>query len=331
MAHTFAGRTVLVTGGTGTIGSMLVQQLLRERPKQIRVLSRDESKQYELMETIKHHQGVRFFIGDIRDRERLDYAFQGVDIVFHAAALKHVPLCEYNPFEAVKTNIVGSQNVIAAALQANVDRVVAISTDKAVNPENVMGVSKLMMEKLIVNANYYRGPERTKFSLVRFGNVAWARGSVFPLWQKQAERNREIHVTDQRMTRFLMSQKQAITLVLKCATIMNGGEVFILKMPSIRLPDLAKIFIAKYFPHQKIRTVVSGKRAGEKTHEELCLPNPEGIKLFENRELLILVPEVNIPDLKQRLSLYPGFKQRHNFSGFSSKDHLDIESIRAII
>lgn len=331
MQDTFANKTILVTGGTGTIGSELVTQLLTFKPRQIRVLSRDESKQYYLMEQLGHNPRVRFFIGDIRDRDRLDFACQNVDIIFHAAALKHVPLCEYNPFEAVKTNIVGSQNVIDTALKHNVDKVVAISTDKAVNPGNIMGITKLMMEKLVINANFYRGSARTKFSCVRFGNVTWARGSVFPLWSKQVERGEPIKVTNGQMTRFLMSKHQAIELVLKAAKLSHGSEIFIFKMPSITIKALAQIFLKKYFPRANEKIKVIGERPGEKKHEELFTPNFKIRAIYENSDMLILIPDMIIPDLKQVVPVYPNFRPKRTIKAYSSKNSINPKKIAAMI
>lgn len=331
MKNIFKNKTILITGGTGSIGSELVRQLLNFQPKQLRIFSRDESKQYYLMEKLNHHTGVRFFIGDIRDRNRLDFAMSGVDFVFHAAALKHVPSSEYNPFEAVNTNIVGSQNVIDSALHHNVDKVIAISTDKAVNPSNVMGTSKLMMEKLIINANFYRGNARTKFSCVRFGNVAWARGSVLLLWKKQVEREKAIHVTDPTMTRFLMTINQAIQLVLETAQYARGGEIFVLKMPSTKIRDLAKIYIAKYYPNEHITIKNVGSRPGEKKHEELFNDSVEPKGIFESKTMIIIVPEINIFELKQPVRSYPGFKRRAALGEYSSKHSIDLTKIRAIV
>ncbi len=331
MIKYFQNKIILVTGGTGSIGSELVKQLITYKPKQLRIFSRDESKQYYLMEQIDHPSNVRFFIGDVRDQERLDLAFQNVDVVFHAAAMKHVPLCEYNPFEAVKTNIVGSQNVINAALKHNVDKVVAISTDKAANPSNVMGTSKLMMEKLIINANFYRGWARTKFSCVRFGNVAWARGSVLPLWKKQAERGNSIKITNHDMTRFFMSIPQARDLVLKTASLAYGGEIFILKMSSIRIIDLAKIFVKKYYPDRKIRIVKTGNRPGEKMHEDLYVPNITPKAIFENDEILIIIPELEIYDLKQPEREYKGFRKKLSYADYCSDKSINVSRVRNVI
>src|SRR3989344_5708608 len=194
MENIFKNKTILVTGGTGSIGSGIVRQLLDRQPKQVRVLSRNETRQYELLESLDYPNNLRMFIGDMRDRERMQLAFRGVDIVFHAAALKHVPFCEYNPSEAMKTNIIGSHNIIDAALHAGVKKVVAISTDKVANPFNVLGASKLMMEKLFINSNFFLA-NKIKMACVRFGNVAWASGSVLPMWKNQAEAKEVISVT----------------------------------------------------------------------------------------------------------------------------------------
>lgn len=331
MTNYFKGKTILVTGGTGTIGSELVIQLLTHQPAQIRILSRDESKQYYLMEKTNHHPSLRFLIGDIRDRERLDYAMKGVDVVFHAAALKHVPLCEYNPFEAVKTNVLGSQNAIDSAIHHNIEKFIAISTDKAANPNNVMGTSKLMMEKLVVNANYYSGSVRTKFSCVRFGNVAWARGSVLPLWQKQAERNGSIAITNKRMTRFFMSQHQAIQLILQSAIITRGGEIFILKMPSITMGDLATLFLKKHFPKKIIKIKTIPPRPGEKMHEELFVHDMNFIRVYENKELIILIPNLDLFEMNIPKKKYNGFVERKSITDIRSDKHINQNAVAKII
>ncbi len=328
MENTYKNKIILVTGGTGTIGSELVSQLLKFNPKQIRILSRDENKQYYLMEKLNYPQNLRLLIGDIRDPDRLDMAFKGVDIVLHAAALKHVPLCEYNPFEAVKTNIIGSQNIISAAIRNNVKKVIAISTDKAANPVNIMGTSKLMMEKLFINANYYSGPHQTVFSCVRFGNVAWANGSVLPLWQKQAARDKSIKITSKDMTRFFMTKEQAANLVLKAAHLSQTGETFILKMPSTRLTDLAKMFMEKFYPREKIKVVFTGHRAGEKIHEDLFDGSDRVKTILENGEMFIIMPNLEIyKQIKEENNFnsspthaYPGFKKAspRNITKFSS-------------
>lgn len=331
--NTLQNKIVLVTGGTGTIGSELVRQLLKYRPKQIRVLSRDQNKQYRLAEEMRHQPSIRLFIGDIRDKERLDLAFEKVDVVFHTAALKHVPSCEYNPFEAVKTNIIGSQNVIDVARKHKVKKVIGISTDKAVNPNSIMGASKLMMERLFVNANQYMTQLGTKFACVRFGNVAWANGSVLPIWAKQIEKGNEITVTNQNMTRFLMSTDQAISLVLEASQITKGGEIFILKMPAIKLCDLGKIFAEKYAPNKKIKISYIGSRAGEKEHEELIDASDLGRNIFENDKMLIIAPPQPVYFNKKEIRSYHGFTKVKNPTSLalSSLDSLDTNAVKKFI
>ncbi len=269
----YTDKVILVTGGCGSIGSQLVRALLKFNPRVVRIFDNNETGLYDLENDLRSSK-ARAFIGDIRNSKRLARALKNVDIVFHAAALKHVPLCEYNPFEAVETNVIGTQNVIDAALDAQVEKVILISTDKAVNPRNVMGATKLVAERLMISANDYKGSVRTAFSCVRFGNVLNSRGSVVPLFAKQIKENNCITVTDDTMTRFVMSHKQAVALILKAAHIAKGGEIFVLKMPSCRLVDLAKVVIQEIAPlygtdpkDVSIRRI--GKRAGEKMCEEL--------------------------------------------------------------
>lgn len=332
----FRGKIVLVTGGTGTIGSELVHQVLREMPRQVRVFSRDDTRQYELEQSLPTDAPVRFLIGDIRDRERLAIAMRGVDIVLHAAALKHVPASEYNPYEAVQTNIIGSQNVIELAILNKVERVLAISTDKAANPKNVLGTSKLMMEKLFTNANFTFGLHLkqggivpTRFSSVRFGNVAWARGSVLPAWRASAERKGTIMVTDRTMTRFMMSKEQAIRLVLEATELMRGSEIFVLKMPAITLGSLARAFIKKYYPKKRIRIVEGRNRGGEKKHEELLLEDDAG-DVFENKRMFIYVPHPPIRKLKPIRLSYSGFKLAKPRT-YSSRTSIDERAVEKMI
>lgn len=326
----FKDKVILVTGGTGSIGSALIKILMTYEPRTIRVLSRDQNKQHELMEELGYPANVRMFIGDIRDDKRLDMAFGGVNIVMHAAALKHVPSCEYNPFEAVKTNVIGSQNVIDAALRHKVERVIGISTDKVVNPTSVMGVSKLMMERLFVNANYYRGSDETKFACVRFGNVAWSRGSVMPTWKKQIEKTGEITITGKNMTRYFMSIDQAAQLVLKSAELAQGGEIFVLKMPSVKLTDLAKIFIAKHAPDKKVRIRFIGNRGGEKTHEELLSDSDSAQRVFENKDMCIIVPRTS--NYLGSAMNYPGFRRAKQDSfNLTSKKNINLAAIKKLI
>ncbi|GAB4134646.1 MAG: UDP-N-acetylglucosamine 4,6-dehydratase (inverting) [Acidobacteriota bacterium] len=257
------GKTILVTGGTGSFGRRFVTLALqRHEPKRIIVFSRDEQKQHEMRSRCRDTR-LTFFLGDVRDRDRLYRAFQaGVDLVVHAAALKQVPACEYNPFEAVKTNVLGAQNVIDAAIDCRVPRVLALSTDKAVNPANLYGASKLCAEKLFVHGNSYAGGRETRFSCVRYGNVIGSRGSALPLFLKQ-RREGTITVTDRRMTRFWISLDQAVSFVISCFAMMRGGEVFVPKIPSMSLLDLVRAIAPE------CQVVFTGIRPGEKLHETL--------------------------------------------------------------
>lgn len=331
MINTFRNKITLVTGGTGAVGSELVRQLLKFKPKQVRVLSRDDTKQYYLREELNHPQNLRLFIGDVRDKDRLLLAFDGADYVFHAAALKHVPIGEYNPFELVKTNIIGSQNVIEAALEKGVKKVIGISTDKAVNPANVMGATKLMMEKLFINANFYKGDAPTVFSCVRFGNVAWARGSVLPLWQKQAASAGAIRITDRNMTRFFMSMEQAARLVLKATTLSQFGEVFVLKMPSIRLGSLADMFAEKYNRGRKLRVKVIGNRGSEKMHEGLLDDSDLGKEIFEDKEMFVVTPSAPIYNLELPKVRYAGFSRLASPRRYTSAESINEEEIAKLI
>lgn len=329
--NNFQDKTILITGGTGTVGSALAQEILRRHPKQLRIFSRDETKQYYLWENLGQPKNLRLLIGDIRDKDRLMTAIEGVDIVFHAAAMKHVPFCEYNPFEAIKTNILGSLNVVECSIKCGVEKAIAISTDKAVNPTNTMGATKLLMEKVFINGNYFKGDAKTKFSCVRFGNVAWARGSVFPLWQYQAKKNQKIKITDPEMTRFLMSQEQASNLILRATSLAQGGEIFILKMPSAKLDQIAKIFLAKYFSHQEIAIEIIGIRPGEKTHEELLNIGEKYRQTLQNKEMIILIPELGIYGLEIEKLIYPGFETNQELTEYFSENCQDMEKIKQII
>ncbi|WP_193766971.1 UDP-N-acetylglucosamine 4,6-dehydratase (inverting) [Lysinibacillus parviboronicapiens] len=256
-------KTVLVTGGTGSFGKKFVKQALKFNVKKIIIFSRDELKQYEMRQQF-HDERVRFFIGDVRDKERLDRAFDGVDIVVHAAAMKHVEACEYNPFEAIKTNIHGAQNIIEAAIDCGVEKVIALSTDKACSPVNLYGATKLASDKLFVAANSYVGSKKTGFSVVRYGNVAGSRGSVVPFF-KQVRETGTIPVTDHRMTRFWITLDQGVQFVIDSLERMHGGEIFVPKIPSMKVMDLAQAIA----PECQVEIV--GIRPGEKLHEAMIM------------------------------------------------------------
>lgn len=264
----FANKLILVTGGTGSFGKKFTQIILKEHnPKTIRIFSRGELKQQEMREQFqryKNSEKLRFFIGDVRDRDRLHRAMNGVDVVIHAAALKQVPTCEYNPIEAVKTNVDGAANIIDAAIDNNVEKVMALSTDKAVHPVNLYGATKLVAEKLFIQGNSYSGERRTKFSCVRYGNVMASRGSVIPIFQEQ-KKNGTITITDKNMTRFWITQEQAVHFIIDCIEKMKGGEIFVPKIPSMKIIDLAQAIA----PQSKIK--ITGIRPGEKINEILLI------------------------------------------------------------
>ncbi len=269
----FKGKRILVTGGTGSIGSEIVRKLLKYDPKQIRVYSRDETKQFhlhqELTQNSKNEKVLRFLIGDIRDKDRLSRAFNDIDMVFHAAALKHVPFCEMNPFEAMKTNVLGTQNLLDLAIDHKVEKVIAISTDKAVYPNTFMGITKLMMERMVVSAPNYSGQPKIKFAVVRFGNVINSRGSVLPLWLDQIKKGGPVTVTNKNMERFFMSIQDAVNLVFKAITMMLGSEIFVLKMPKYNIHDLAVELVKRYSNGKKIGVKIIGSRDKEKISEKL--------------------------------------------------------------
>jgi UDP-N-acetylglucosamine 4,6-dehydratase len=261
----FDNKAILITGGTGSFGKMFIRMLLeRYKPKRVVVFSRDELKQFEMQQEFNTSQ-MRFFLGDVRDRERLVQAMRGVDYVIHAAALKQVPAAEYNPTECIKTNIRGAENVINAALENNVDKVIALSTDKAANPINLYGATKLVSDKLFVAANNIAGGHQTRFAVVRYGNVVGSRGSVVPFFQKLIQDGaKELPITDPRMTRFWITLREGVNLVFKSFERMYGGEIFVPKIPSARITDLA----AAMAPHLPIKII--GIRPGEKLHEIMC-------------------------------------------------------------
>lgn len=292
----FKGKIVLVTGGTGSIGSQIVRKLLAYNPKQVRIFSRDESKHYFLQQEFDNLAGkteIRYLIGDIRDKERLDKAFFKVDIVFHAAALKHVPYCEYNPFEAIKTNVYGTQNVIDIALKHNVDKVITISTDKAVYPNTIMGITKLLAERMVIGAQSYLGDARTKFAVVRFGNVINSRGSVIPTWIEQIKKGGPVTVTDKNMTRFFMSIDEAVDLIFLATANMEGQEIFVLKMNEENIYELAKRIIRKYARGKKIEIKIIGPREKEKMHERLFTDEEKEL-MIEKEFFYVIFPNKNL-------------------------------------
>ncbi|MEO8512359.1 MAG: polysaccharide biosynthesis protein [Ignavibacteria bacterium] len=311
MKKLFSGKKILVTGGTGSFGHQIVNRLMKEDPDEIRIISRDEKKQYDMQFEFAGNNKLRFIIGDVRNRESLLKAMRGVDIVFHAAALKQVPSCEYNPYEAVKTNAEGAQNVIDAALFNNVEKVIAISTDKAAEPVNVMGMTKAIQERLVTSANVHRDGKRTVFSCVRYGNVLGSRGSVIPVLRNQIDNGQDLTITDRNMTRFILTLDNAIDLVFKSVEYSVGGEIFILKIPAHTVVDLAEVMLEA--SGKKLKLTETGIRPGEKIHETLVTPT-ESIRTIEKDNLFIILPQVEIVEIEQK---YKNYKNENLFR-FSS-------------
>jgi UDP-N-acetylglucosamine 4,6-dehydratase (inverting) len=284
MKDIFGRKVILITGGTGSFGKKFTEIVLKEHnPKTIRIFSRGELKQWKMREQFNNNEKLRFFIGDIRDKDRLYRAMNGVDIVIHAAALKQVPTCEYNPIEAVRTNIEGTANVIDAAIDTGVEKAMAISTDKAVHPVNLYGATKLVAEKLFIQANVYTGERKTKFSCVHYGNVVGSRGSIVPLFLEQ-KKNGRITITDKRMTRFWITLEQGVHFVIDCIRKMKGGEIFIPKIPSMKVVDLADTIAPK------AKKDLIGIRPGEKINETL-LTEEESRHAKEFDSFFVIEPE----------------------------------------
>lgn len=281
------GKVILVTGGTGSFGQQFVASVIAShRPRKLIVFSRDEAKQYEMAQRFpsERHPFLRYFIGDVRDRDRLELAMRGVDYVIHAAALKHVPIAEYNPFECIHTNVIGAENVVQAAIRRDVSRVIALSTDKAANPVNLYGASKLAADKIFVAANNMSGEDGARFAVVRYGNVIGSRGSVLPLFRRlAAECAADLPITDPRMTRFWITLPQGVSFVLSSLAMMQGGEIFVPKLPSMRTADLARA-VAPHLPQR-----VVGIRPGEKLHE-VMIPEDDARTTLELDDRYVVAP-----------------------------------------
>lgn len=315
-------QVVLVTGGTGSFGRKFVDTMIRKyKPAKLIVFSRDELKQHEMRVSGFTDPSLRYFIGDVRDKERLRRAMPGVDVVVHTAALKQVPACEYNPIEAVATNIEGGKNVIEAALDAGVKRVIALSTDKAVNPVNLYGATKLVAEKLFVQANAYRGYGSARFSCVRYGNVVGSRGSVIPLFLGQRDSGK-VTITDPRMTRFWITLDQGVQFVISCIERMHGGEVFVPKIPSMSITDLA----AALAPHCEIEEI--GIRPGEKLHESLISEDEarQGVEFDDSFIVQPAHPWWKMENWTDGAPLPDGFSYTSN----NNTDWLDASQLRAL-
>ncbi len=333
MKNFLKNKNILITGGTGSFGKHLTQKLLQNyKAKRIVIYSRDEQKQYEMKNSIpsKYKNILRFFIGDIRDLNRLKIAMNDVDIVVHAAALKHVPIAEYNPFEFIKTNVIGAQNIIEATLNSKVQKVIALSTDKAAAPINLYGATKLTSDKLFVAANNHIGLKKISYSVVRYGNVMKSRGSVIPLFLKQKSSG-IFTVTDKEMTRFSITLDEGVNFVISSLEIMHGGEIFIPKIPSFKILDLAKSISSK----NKIKYI--GIRPGEKLHEEM-ITESDSLNTIEFNKFFTIVPNSEFlpKEKKQKYKKYKNLIGKKCKNGFTynsklNKDFLKVREIKKII
>jgi len=329
MKNFLDNKNILITGGTGSFGKHLTQKLLKKyKPKKIVIFSRDEQKQYEMKNSIekKYIKILRFFIGDVRDLNRLKIAMDDIDIVVHAAALKHVPIAEYNPFEFIKTNVIGAQNIIEATLNSKVQKVIALSTDKAAAPINLYGATKLTSDKLFVAANNHIGYKKISYSVVRYGNVMKSRGSVVPLFLKQ-KNSGTFTVTHKDMTRFNITLDQGVEFVIYCLRLMHGGEIFVPKIPSFKIVDLAKAISTI----NKIQ--YTGIRPGEKLHEEMITVS-DSINTIEFSKFYTIVPNSEFLQKKIKLKYKKyktlvGKKCKNEFS-YNSKSNKDFMSIKEI-
>jgi UDP-N-acetylglucosamine 4,6-dehydratase len=330
----FNQKTILVTGGTGSFGKRFIEKVLRDfNPKKIIIYSRDELKQYEMQisekfNALNKNDTLRYFIGDVRDLDRLKMATENCDFVVHAAAMKQVPTAEYNPFEAVKTNVLGGQNVIEAALFNNVKKVIALSTDKAAAPTNLYGATKLTSDKLFIAANNYKGSRDIKFAVVRYGNVMGSRGSVIPSFFKQKKLGK-LTITDEKMTRFNITLTDGVDFVLKCLDKMWGGELFVPKIPSYRIIDVAQAVM----PNSEYKII--GIRPGEKLHEEM-ITQTDSMNCIEFKDYYVILPSMNLWDVEKfRLesSSFNGAFCQNEFSYNSgtNNDFLSVEQIKNLI
>ncbi|WP_431807134.1 UDP-N-acetylglucosamine 4,6-dehydratase (inverting) [Lysinibacillus sphaericus] len=314
-------KVVLVTGGTGSFGKKFIRKALTLGVKKIIVFSRDELKQYEMKQELQDER-IRFFIGDVRDKDRLYRAFDGVDIVIHAAAMKHVDACEYNPFEAVKTNIHGAQNIIEAAIDRGVKKVIALSTDKACSPVNLYGATKLASDKLFVAANAYVGEKKTRFAVVRYGNVVGSRGSVVPFFKKIKDTGK-LPITDERMTRFWITLDQGVQFVIDNLERMNGGEIFVPKIPSMKVTDLAKAVA----PECEIEII--GIRPGEKLHEAMIMEDDARHTLeFDN--YYVIQPELGW-FAQEQLNAGKALPDGFAYTSDNNTEWLTVEQLRQLI
>lgn len=319
-------KSILITGGTGSLGKELTQQILKNyKPRRLIIFSRDELKQFEMAQTysFEKYSCIRYFLGDVRDKERLHRAFHGVDYIIHAAALKQVPAAEYNPFEAVKTNIIGAQNIINVAIDQGVKKVVALSTDKAANPVNLYGATKLCSDKLFIAGNVYVPRHHTIFSVVRYGNVLGSRGSVIPFFKKQKEQG-YLTITDPRMTRFWISINQGARFVLWCLEHMCGGELFVPKIPSMSIMDLAEVIAPE------CEKKIIGIRPGEKLHE-VMIPKDEARNTLEFDDFFIIEPDFTFWKRRCSWNSETRVPDEFEYSSGSNPWKLSVEEMKGLI
>ena len=324
-------KTIFISGGTGSFGKAFTNYVIKNLdPKKIIIFSRDELKQFEMKRSFDKAQlkKIRFFIGDIRDIERLTYALKNVDIVIHAAALKQIGACEYNPFEAIKTNILGSHNIIQASIINNVKKVIALSTDKASSPINLYGATKLTSDKLFVSANYHRGSSGIKLSVVRYGNVFSSRGSVVTVFKKLKEQKKPLEITDMNMTRFNITLDEGVKFVLNSLDNMKGGEIFIPKLSSFKISDLARAVD----PSAKIK--ITGINYGEKIHEEMISENETG-DILSFKDKYIILPDMNMISWKKDLYLkkkpYPKVKKHFSYRSNKNEKFLNLKQLKELL
>jgi UDP-N-acetylglucosamine 4,6-dehydratase/5-epimerase len=324
----FNNKTILITGGTGSFGKKIIKRILSDyKPKKVIIYSRDELKQYNLQkELIKYSKQTRYFIGDVRDHSRLKKSLQRVNYVIHAAALKHVSAAEYNPFEAVKTNVIGTQNVVDASLEMGVEKIISLSTDKASSPVNLYGATKLTADKLVVSGNYHKGNVKTKLSVVRYGNVFGSRGSIVP-YLINFDKKKQFPITDINMTRFSITLNDSIDFVLNCLKKMWGGEIFVPKIPSYKLVDLASALL------KNNNTKIVGLRPGEKIHEEMISVN-DSVNTMELKDSYVICPNQELIEWNREKykKTFKGKMCKENFSYVSNKNKfLSVKEIKNIL
>ncbi|MEK7658949.1 MAG: polysaccharide biosynthesis protein [Patescibacteria group bacterium] len=323
---TLNNKKILITGGAGSVGSALIKEILKHEVNVIRIFDISENEVYKLKNNFVGEERLRYLIGDVRDLNRLKMAMEGIDIVIHLAAIKHVYAGEYNPFEAVKTNIEGLQNVIDCARNENVEKVIFTSTDKAAQPQSVMGMTKLLGEKLISAANYYKGDRKTVFASVRFGNVIGANGSVIPLFKKQIANSEPIRITDMGMTRFIITMQEAVDLIFNALKSAKGGETFVWKMKTLRIIDLANAMINRYAGGREVKMIITGKAEGEKLHEEI-MSAEELSRSIETENLYIIFPMVDYFNVKNKYQNETAIKNpviTSNMGQFMPQDEINI-------